>query len=145
MSKKLLIVSGSIIIVVLITMISSRILFGTFFSIFLGLRQYPPISTLHSNWVKFNCRGTNKKFERLGFVHGPVCVDIYADGGKPCKDGSECQSGKCVTRGDVNNFYCKKDSTLLCFAGEVEVNEGKPEGQIVTFGDKQVVQRLFCD
>ncbi|MBX7495462.1 hypothetical protein K3172_06280 [Qipengyuania sp. 6B39] len=80
---------------------------------------------------KASCLAKGGTVERRGMIQAETCVTPYADAGKTCTDGDECE-GKCLAYGRVGSppgeqveGICERDDrTFGCF-GIVE--DGKVE------------------
>lgn len=59
----------------------------------------PPVRVPEASLDAGACRAQGGEIRRIGRLQSPTCVIRYADAGKPCTDGTQCQ-GDC--RADAN-------------------------------------------
>lgn len=67
-----------------------------------------------------DCTSKGGEMGRQGMAGGYMCVISYADAGKSCTDGSECESGICLVDSDKSHFNLQSQNvTGVCKADNI--------------------------
>lgn len=66
------------------------------------------------------CQKQGGQISKQGLGRADFCVVEFADKGKVCTDGSDCQSGRCLSKGRSNDAqFTTKKHTGICASNNV--------------------------
>jgi hypothetical protein len=80
-----------------------------------------------------DCTARGGTMQRVGRAQTLQCVITYADAGRVCQSGSECQSRSCVGPVDASgrsNVSGQCQSTNMAFGCYTRINNGRAEAAI---------------
>jgi len=80
-----------------------------------------------------SCAGQGGRLERVGRAQTQQCVIPFADGGEACRDGSECDSGRCLGAVDAagrSNVTGACQASNMAFGCYTQVRNGRAEAAI---------------
>ncbi len=80
-----------------------------------------------------DCGARGGRMERVGRAQTLQCVIPFADAGRACRSGSECQAGNCIGPVDAagqSNVTGQCQASNMAFGCYTRVNNGRAEAAI---------------